>query len=605
MVYMVIHRIAFFTKSGVGLGIYRILRFVLIIEMIALLGATAVISRDYQDSWILEGLEIPFFAFMITYIIYVFIEKEITWIIPFALICRSVFLILPNLKYGWFQGVAIDQHSHYRLVQDIYYEGYIPSGRLYSDTPLMHLSFVIYSIITGVPTLYSFKYLPVMAWFIYPLVIYLIMKKLGIMKNSSLLKYVLLMSSIPIYSSLSYVVIGLLFGELLMFLFLYQLIKLLQKKDRRDWFVAIIYGLALVATHSYSSTMFIIALFTMYLMTPLLRKFLHKHSVQLQLKSLSFTGLLAILLINITWLFHKATNLLQSMIKIMTPYGLRLLGEEVIAREPIPSRFFELIRINFIEGIKVLLVWHGGDILFTLLTLIGIVVIYFAKKPRMQSGSLVFLSLYVISLWLFLIPGFALRIGGGRWVERIIRLTYPVSPIFSGICLFYFNKKIRNTKLTIIVISMIMMLATVELYGCQPLVPPASAISKDLPPDEPIGHRVLVNSVYQRTMIEHAERYVSQNTLIAGDDVTRFQILGLTDYNFYRSHVRWYYPLDKSHPKIHYDYFLIHLPGKSGVFMEKAEMRTRSLISQAIYNSSVVYTNGESYMLAEPFIWPL
>lgn len=161
----------------------RVLKLALVFEAIVLLGAASALCRNYQDSWILEGLEIPFALFMVTYSIYFFTENKITWIIPFAIICRSVLLLLPNLKYEWFQGVAIDQHRHYRLAQDIYNEGHVPSGSLYSDTPLMHLSFAIYSMITNVSVLNSFKYFTVSFWLIYPLMMYLVMKNRDSLKT--------------------------------------------------------------------------------------------------------------------------------------------------------------------------------------------------------------------------------------------------------------------------------------------------------------------------------------------------------------------------------------------------------------------------------------
>ena len=139
----------------------HILKIALFIVIIVLLGNAVAISRDYQDSWILEGLEIPFAVFMITYLIYFSAEKKIFWLIAFALIIRFTVLSLPNLKYQWFQGLAIDQHRQYMLTQYCYDQGHIRTGDLYSGTPSMHLSFCIYSIITGLKIIYSIKYFPI------------------------------------------------------------------------------------------------------------------------------------------------------------------------------------------------------------------------------------------------------------------------------------------------------------------------------------------------------------------------------------------------------------------------------------------------------------
>ena len=100
-------------------------------------------------------------------------------------------------------------------------------------------------------------------------------------------------------------------------------------------------------------------------------------------------------------------------------------------------------------------------------------------------------------------------------------------------------------------------------------------------------------------------RFVSHpdTHLFALDLVTGNQMVGLTDLDFVVEHIGWenYYPLDKSKLERKYDCFLIHLPGISGGLWERAEIRTRHVILEAIYDSSIVYTNGESYILTYNF----
>jgi len=237
-------------------------------------------------------------------------------------------------------------------------------------------------------------------------------------------------------------------------------------------------------------------------------------------------------------------------------------------------------------------------LLVVFLTLIGLLLV--AREIHEQSKPSSFLIVYVVSLLLFLISGLALRISAG-WSERIIRFLVITSPIFCSISLVYLNKKIR--KFAAFIVALLIVLATVQSYGYQPLVPSASVMDKQLPDEVPIGYAraVEVNSIYQRSMIRHAETYIPQNSnlRIACDRVTGYQILGLTSWNFSTSHLVWYYPLDPDALEREYSYFLIHLPGKSGRFYERAEIRTPDLILQVIYNSSILYSNGESYLLIE------
>ena len=587
------------------MDISRILKLILIVELIVLLGNAVAISRDYQDSWILEGLEIPFVAFMITYAAYVFIENKISWLIAFTLMVRSVIALLPNLKYDWFLGTAIDQNSHYRLVLDIYNGGHVPEpipGVMYAGTPNMHLFFATYSIVTNVPVLYTFKYLPVLSWLVYPLIIYLIMRKsLPIKKNPSILKYAVFISAIPVRATRSYIVVGTLFGVLLAFLVITQFVNVLQTNSRKYLIIALVCSFALVGTHSYSSIMLMIGFLITYLAYNI--NYIKNKFKIFEARALNITSITFLIVLNALWLSYVATDLFTgSFANIITTYMNAIMGVNVTGfpTTGIRSRFFEL---NFLDKLRIIFLNYGGDIGLLFLMLIGILIL--VKKFR-SSKSLTFLSFYIVSLWLFNIVQITLAGAQAGLFEfdRILAHTLLMSPIFFGISLYYIQKRTRNSKLIMFIILLLMMLATVELYRCQPLVPPASAIG--FPSNEPIVYVNSVNSVYQRFMINYAERYCGEGMLIASDAVTKNQIIGLTSSNFSSSHLIWYNPfsrlLDESIPKMEYDYFLIHLPGKSGAFYEKVEIRTKNLILEAINNSNILYTNSESYILAKPFM---
>jgi len=556
--------------------------------MIALLSAAVAISRDYQDSWILEGLEVPFAVFMVTYLVYFSAEKNPIWLIAFALIFRFTVLSLPNLKYAWYQGLAIDQHRHYRLTQDIYDQGRIRTGDLYSGTPMMHLSFVLYSIITGLPAIDSFKYFPILAWSAFPIVTYLVISNIA-PENSSIQKFALFASSVPAKPPISYLVIGTLFGPLLTFLILSQLTKMTHKNDRRYLIIIVVYTFALAATHSFSSIALSILLFVTYFLLQTLRRI--GFISTLSHAKLSFSTLMIIMLISMAWFSLTATTFYVSIRSLGVHMGL-IESPTVVLPGFFISRFFE---IGLLNGLKVILVFHGADLLLILLTLTGFAFIY--RKLRMRGEwELMLLSSYLVSLALFFTFGYVFGIGM-HWYDRAIRLLLVVSPIFAGISLHYLEAKMHNKMLPILFMSLLMLLSTVELYRFQPLIPAASSFSSDLPNDEPLVYVNGVNTVYQRSMIAHAERFFPQDVKIASDTITKNQLLGLTSINFSRAHTR-YYPLSKEEPR-EFDYFLIHLPGKSGGFEDQAETRTRSLILSAIYNASynILYTNGESYIL--------
>jgi len=103
-------------------------------------------------------------------------------------------------------------------------------------------------------------------------------------------------------------------------------------------------------------------------------------------------------------------------------------------------------------------------------------------------------------------------------------------------------------------------------------------------------------------MIAYAEEHIGKG-MIACDPVTRNQILGLADYDFSQSHLSGRYPFEGNITEETFDYFLIHLPGKSGQLGVKPEVGTRDFIFGVIRNSSMIYSNGESYILTSPFVF--
>lgn len=571
-----------------------ILKLVLAGAIVILISNALAISRDYQDSWILEGLEVPFILFVATYAFAFFSEKSASWMVALAAIGRCVFLLVPNLKYVWFQGVAIDEHLQYGLANYVFNRGYIATQGpgpilLYNTTPFIHLAFAIFSIVLSIPVVDSVKYMPVFLSPIYPLLTYVIIRNLKFPHETTALKYALFFSSIP-FSLENYAVTGPQFGVLLTFLILASLMTLVQKNDRRHLFIFIFLILVLPVAHSSSSVL----LATLLLAIMLLQKISH-----FRLKSfLRGSGIFAGTLACVAWLMFSARHTFEQILHVLfvgVPSGITPRAENI------PSRFFELFRVDIFGALRTILVFNGADIFLLLLTLGGLIVLV---KMRKQLNNTSNLLLLIISLMLVLVPiGLLLRVGQ----FRVVDLASPLFLTLSGIFVLYIGKiGKRRALMGAVIFSSMILLATLQLYRCQPLIPTANVLSKDLPATEYIIDVIQVNSIYQRQMIEFAKNYIEGQ--IACDHITRNQIIGLTDFNFSATHLLhayergWYYPLDKNQLEKEYHYFLIHLPGVSGQFGESAETRTRDLILEATYNSSIVYTNGESYVLHRNYL---
>lgn len=576
------------------LNVTRMIKILLVVEIAVLFGFAVASFRDYQDTWILEGLEIPFAVLAVTYVGYVFTEKDVKQLLMFSMLFRIVWLVIPQIKYPWFQGVAVDQHIHYRLAKDIHDTGFIPSGRLYSETPLMHVLFATYSLITGVSVLDSIKYLPVLWWGIYPLLIYLLLKKTQLGKDHpSIVKYAVVVASIPAKTTLSYVVVGALFGAFLVFLFLHQLVRILQTGASKYWLLGIICSLALVSAHSFSSMTLLTVLTLTLFFSTFLKNFRFRY--------LKTTLLIFLAVINLAWLLYQAPVLYGKSREVILFFLSSIQG----LRSGSSSGFARAFQLDIVSVAKTLTVLHGADFFLLFLMMLGI--LFVARKLR-SSTVFRFVSLYLASAWVY----FLVQLLAGRGLSDLVRYnrifehTLILSPILACVALYYLEKKARSRMLGMAIVSLLIILAPIELYTYQPLIPSSSVVSELLPSNQPVVYVGMVNSIYQRSLIWHGEKFIEKG-FIASDRVTGYQTTGLTSYNFSKTHVMYYYPFDRlidnSTKKREYDYFFIHFVGRGGIMMEPAEIRTKSLIQTAIYNSSVTYTNGESYILQRPFMY--
>ena len=557
----------------------------LAVVVLILISNILFIRRDYQDSWILEGLEFPFILFVLTYVAVFFSEKKISTMIALGIIGRIIFLLVPSLKYIWFQGVWIDQHQQYALASYVVDHGRIIHGieafgaKVYSSTPSVHLAFSIFSIVPDIPVAEALKYLPVFLAPLYPLLTYFILVRMKMPFKTTGLRYALFISSIPL-SEGQYLVTGHLFSGLLVLLILSCFVALFYGNDRRYLLLLVILIIVLATAHSSSSLLLVASLLAVMLLQKV--NFFRIESYKMSsIILLNFTACIA-------WLSFPARFTLESILKVLV---FRVPSGMTPKSGAVPVRFFELLRTDVFSSFQVLLVQHGADALLLLLTLVGLVILL--RSWRKIGDATKFFCIFVIPLFVFMGVGILLKVGAFRPLF-FIHLTFP---IFFAVFILHVNR--RQTKwIPTMIFSVMVSLVILQLYPCQPLVPSANVLSLDLSADEPLFYATEVNSIYQRDMIFFASNHIMKGR-IACDRITRNQILGLAGYDYWVSYKIDYYPIDKNQTERQYEFFLTHLPGASGRFQEPVEIRTKSLILSTIYNSSVIYTNGESFILTD------
>jgi hypothetical protein len=547
---------------------------------VILIGNALAISRDYQDSWILEGLEIPFLVFVVIFSLTFSSEKKESSLIGLAILGRIVFLLIPNLKYTWFQGVYIDQSMQYSLASYVINTGRISTSSLFTPyvvAPLFHLLLSIFSIFLNVPVVDSMKYIPVLLSSMYPLLVYGILKRMKLAQRSNILKLTLFLSSIPIATG-AYTVTGTMFGILLALIILFLLVTILEKSDPKYWLVCVIFVIALALAHSVTSVI-LTGILLLILALQRIPHFRPKYHFRT-------STILAIALISLAWLMFPAYSTLETIVSI---FSVSVPTGKTPPSEYIPSTFFQLARAEPLAAALTFLVYYGADFFLLILALAGLIIMFRIRKNLNNASS--FLMFFGGLVFVIMIIGVFIKAGP----TRALSIEELLFPIFCGIAVFYLGNKRKLLRPLLIIL--IMVLATLQLYGCQPLIPSANIIYTGLPSNVPIGYVNQVNSIYQRQVVNFALSHFAVG-VIACDSVTYNQISGVASSSFLLSHVTNYYPIDTQQPQQEYDLLIIHVPGKAGILAEKADVRSPDLILQTIYNSSVVYTNGESFILA-------
>lgn len=559
-----------------------LLKIVLLFEIILLCSTSIVINRDYQDNWILEGIFPFFIIFSFTYVITYFSEEKEMWTIFLAIIYHIVVGILPNLKYFWFYGAAIDQHGQYLLAKEVYNNGYIPTytsnghSDVYITTPIIHLSLSIFTIILNTTVNISMKFVPLIISIIPILLTYSIIKTFDFPYKEKLIKYSVFLSSLPINADSGYIITGRTYGFYFLYLLIFTMLQILCSKDKRYWFLFVILSITLTLTHTTSSLLFA-ALLILLLTT----KYIKSINIHYQIVMINT-------IISLSWLIFFATRVFIDMKDIF----LYTFTSQIPNVGYIPTRFFNLIFIDFFSAIRSMISYNGVDIL--LLFTSTITLIYIVKNPSKFNdlGLNIYLRLKILLL-IILISGIGFKIGGFFYVRVLsgIRIFYPV---FFSIFILHL---IKHRSLKIIIIVLLMILSPIQYYDSQPIISAANVISENLPMNEPLDYTGYVNSIYQRNMIKFSENYALGR--IACDSITRSQIIGLTQIN-YSKNLLWYYPIInlvyKDTTKQEYDYYMIHTPGKSGPFEEQAELRTKKIILYSLINSNIIFSNSESYI---------
>lgn len=543
-------------------------------------------NRDYQDSWILEGLEVPFAFFAVIFTLTFFAEAKERYQLILAIVGLIVFLSIPSLKYTWFTGVFIDQSMQYTLANHIITTGSIASFSstntfsYYTASPFIHILFSSFSLATNVSLNSTMKFVPLLFAPLFPLLTYGILKKLDFTQNSTIVKFGLFVAAIP-HARSEFIVTGTTFGILTSFIVIYLLVSLFQKSDRRYWVLCIVFDIVLAATHPVSSM-----ILTVFILLIALYQGFRKYKPDFNLRP---TIALSLASVCLGWLLFYGYSPLDEIFKsflVLVPSG------STFSNEYIPPTFFSLINANLFQGITTFLVYYGLDLICLALMAVSILVLIRIRKTLKPAGLFVFL--FSVMAFLLMVLGLVIKLG----TTRTLPFAEILYPIFAAVAIYYITKS--RKWLRPLIFGLILVLMVFQFYGAQPLIPSANILYKDAPASEPLGYVNEVNTAYQRAVISFALSHAGSAT-IAADLDTHSQLVTQVGYSFLDSNVVWWDPLNPHYAHLEYYLLITHLAGKAGPLQETANLREPEAINQGILNSSLVYSNGETYVFAHNY----
>jgi len=546
------------------------------------------IQREYQDSWVLEGLVPQMLLVSLTFMVVGVNLKsrtKLTLLIASYLVLLSV---VPNLKYIQITGVY-DSIAHYGYTNRLISLGHVPESGFYSNeysgTPGMHLFLATFSLITGFSTTVTIKIVLISISSLTPFIIYFLTKN-TISGNAG--KFILLACSfsLPVASVLT----GTTFALPLYFLFISVFLRQNFERKISGTFslILVITGMALIFSHGVTSLFLIIIMFITAFILKIYISLRKKSSLNVS-RYLSIGTFLAIFLLiwwtyNSDWLFN--TFLIRTIRSFFSQ----------TATESIPSTFFKL---NFYSQVILVFMRFYELLIVAGLGLVGMILYFtkfakhFSTKSRdlyVQIFSILFATVIISAPFFFVLRSYTF--------DRFITYSKVLSPIVIGLSLFglfkYLHLHVKRPAIRSVLFTLILLVLFSPLvftfFIPQPLIPKNDE-------NEYIVDYRSVNTIYQESMIEFVERYHVYGSKVVADSVTSYQIFGLTSTAFYSDYL-YQNPL---YHETSGEIILLHYSGISGPLNEQVNYRTRTKLDEIKFElgNHIIYDNGESFTLVK------
>ena len=575
-------------KLNFSLNRIKFLSVLYVVFAFVLIYSAAVLQRNYQDSWILEGLEIQLVLVSVPFLLLATSlksSKKLVLVVASFLILLS---IVPNLKYVQITGV-FDSIAHSGYANRIIASGYVPEtgfySKEYSATPGMHIFLSSLTLITGLSLTNAIKLLLVTVSALPPFILYLLLKN-SFNEKSKRFIFLAMVLTLPVASALFGTTFALPLFFMFIAIFLRQTIDV--QAERGFSVILIIISVALIFSHGVTP----LFLTVLMVFTPIVLKMIEiVRNEKFSFKISRYLQVAIFLVIFLSmWWAYNADYLFNNFL-VRTIQSIFSIQSSNIA---IPSTFFTL---SFSEQLTLAFIRFYDLAIALGLGLLGIL-FYFVFRKGYSKGTkdlyLQFVSI-LIATGLISIPFFFNLFS--YTFERFITYANLLSPIFIGLALFGIYRSLgrivkkistRNILFTIFLFILFIPLLFV-IFSPQPIVP------KNSDNEYLVDYRS-INTNYQMSMIQFAEKYHVNGSIVAADTVTSWQIFGLTGNSFYFDYI-WENPLYANETTA--DIILLHYSGVAGPLNEKIDYRSRINLNGFKFDlgNSIVYDNGESFVI--------
>jgi len=160
-------------------------------------------EQSYQDSWMLEGLWLPFAILLMIYLLNVSLSSNLQYVAILSTAITFLLYAVPALKYTLIYDSTIDNAVHMSLMRLIATTGQVDPSSSYAATPGFHILIAILAELSSLPVEAWTKVIPAFVGSLTPLAFYILCKRVLMPATMAKITIILAGFSWPLFYTLS------------------------------------------------------------------------------------------------------------------------------------------------------------------------------------------------------------------------------------------------------------------------------------------------------------------------------------------------------------------------------------------------------------------